>query len=82
MKRKKLLQRLQGFLDAGERARKKQMSSMHQVLDALKEKERRLKARAKLEKNPGVKKDLESMREVVHAQRKKGLIALKALQKK
>ena len=82
MKRKKLMQRVQGFLDAGERARKKQMSSMHQVLDALKEKERSLKARAKLEKNPGVKEDLENTRKVVHAQRKKGLIALKALQNK
>ena len=81
MKRKKLMQRLQELLDAGERARKKQMSSMHQVLDALKEKERRLKARAKLEKNPGVKENLENTRKVVHAQRKKGLIALKALQK-
>ena len=81
MKLKKLLQQVDKFLNAEERARKKQMSSMHEVLDALKQKERRLKARVKAQESPDARARLEKKREVVHAQRKKGLIALKALQK-
>jgi hypothetical protein len=81
MKLKKLLQKLETFLDAKERARTKQMNSMHEVLNALKQEERRLKARAKAETVADAKANLENKRDVVHAQRKKGLIALKALQK-
>jgi hypothetical protein len=81
MKLKKLLQKLEKFLVAKERARTKQMKSMHEVLNALKQEERRLKARAKAEKAADARASLEKKRDVVHAQRKKGLIALKALQK-
>ena len=81
MKLKKLLQRVEEFLVAKERARREQMSTMHEVLDALKQKERRLKARAKAQTDPKQKAELEKKREVVHAQRKKGLVALKALHK-
>ncbi|MFT5173597.1 MAG: hypothetical protein ACI8W7_001775 [Gammaproteobacteria bacterium] len=40
------------FLDAKERERKEQMNAMREVLDALKEKEWRLQARALARKNP------------------------------
>jgi hypothetical protein len=82
MKLKKLLQKVEQFLSAKERARKERMSSMHEVLDALKKKERRLQVRAKAEKNADARASIEKKREVVHAQRKKGLMVLKALQKK
>ena len=81
MKLKKLLLQVDKFLDAKERARRKQVSSMHEVLNALKQKERRLKARAKAEKTEDARASIEKKRQVVHQQRKKGLIALKALRK-
>lgn len=81
MKLKKLLQKVEDFLNAEERARVQQMNSMREVLDALKQKERDLKAQAKDEKDPDERANFEKKREVVHAQRKKGLAALKALHK-
>ena len=81
MKLKKLMQRVEKFLDGKERARRKQMDSMHEVLDALKQKERTLKTKAKEEKAADARASMEKKRQIVHEQRKKGLIALKALHK-
>lgn len=67
------------FLDAKERERKEQMNAMREVLDALKEKEWRLQARALARKNPESTARVEKKRELGHAQRKKGLRALRAL---
>ena len=82
MKVKKLLQRVEKFLDAKERARRKQMSSMQEALPALKQKERQLKAKAKAESSADARASMEKKRLIVHQQRKKGLVALKALHKK
>ena len=81
MKLQKLLQRVEKFIDDKELARRKQMDSMHEVLSALKQKERNLKAKAKAENDAGARASIEKKRQVVREQRKKGLTALKGLHK-
>ncbi len=57
------------------------MDSMHEVLSALKKKERHLKMKVKSEKDADARASIVRKRRIVREQRKKGLTALKGLQK-
>ena len=81
MKLKHLLQRVEDFLDADARQRRAERSEVKKVLSRLKKKEKDLKA--KVAGAAGDERDsLESRLKVVHAQRRKGVAALKALKRK
>ncbi len=81
MKLKKLNKKVQNFLDAGSRKRKAHREDMKKLLAKMKakEKEKRLEAKALSQSD---KKELERLHKdihMLHAQRKKGINALKKL---
>ena len=82
MKLKHLLERVEKFLDAEERERRGQRERMKKVLHDLKRKERKLRAAVEAESDTTEREALEGRLLVVHAQRRKGVAALKALKKK
>ena len=79
MKLKKMVKELQGYLDAGTRERKNHRDEMKLLLQKMKAKEKMLSAMAleefDKEKLQRLRKDID----MVHAQRKKGIAALKEL---
>jgi hypothetical protein len=79
MKVRKLLRKLDDFLDAKKRERRAQMDSMRKVLKTLKKKERDLRERLQGESDGATRAKLERKLGVIHAQRKKGVQALREL---
>jgi hypothetical protein len=77
MKTRKLLSKLTEFISADHRAQIKHINSVKDVLEELKNKERKLKEKLKDEKNPEKREEIESKLRVIHAQRKKGITILK-----
>ncbi len=79
MKLKKLIRKLEDYLDADSRERKEHRDEMKTLLQKMKVKEKNLAAKALVEFD---EKKLETLRkqiDMVHAQRKKGISALKEL---
>ncbi len=79
MKAHELLERLAGFLDAGKRERRARADSMKDVLRKLKKKERSIEEKIRHEGDARERERLERKLGVVHAQRKKGVRALRKL---
>ncbi len=79
MKLKRLLEKVDSFLSAEERERNAKRAEMRKVLEKLKKKERRLKKDIASEDDAEARARLEGKLKVAHAQRRKGLAALKAL---
>lgn len=82
MKLKKLIRELQEFLDADSRERKVRREDMKILLHKMKVKEKNLATKALVEFD---EENLERLRkeiDIVHAQRKKGITALKDLVEK
>jgi len=82
MKLGKLTRKLEDFLDADARERKEHRDEMKVLLRKMKDKEKSLLAKALVEFD---EKRLDALRkqiDMVHAQRKKGINALKELTKK
>ena len=79
MKRKKLLQKLGDFLDRDGRKQRKHRDELKILLKKLRQKEVELKEKMRVEKDERRLKRLGKEREIIKAQRTKGLKALKAL---
>jgi 16S rRNA C1402 (ribose-2'-O) methylase RsmI len=79
MGRKKLLQKLSEFFDMDVRARDKRKEELNDLLSRLKQKEVALKKELEKETDEDRKAKLEQKIDVVHTQRKKGLVMLKEL---
>ena len=79
MKRKKLLQKLGDFLDSDGRKQRKHRDELKVLLKKLRQKEVELKEKMRVEKDERRLKRLGKEREIIKAQRTKGLKALKAL---
>ncbi|MEP4485282.1 MAG: hypothetical protein ABJ013_06625 [Halioglobus sp.] len=79
MKMRKILQKVQDFLDADSRSQQQQMDSISEVLEKLKEKEKKLQNELAQALGTEEKNKLERKIAVCHAQRKKGLAILKQL---
>ena len=78
MKLKRLLERVHHFIDADERARRAERDEIRRVLKKLKTVERKLKHEAAETGDSDARAALQTKIKVVHAQRKKGIAALKA----
>lgn len=79
MKRKKLLQKLGEFLDRDARKQRKHRDELKVLLKKLRNKEVELKEKMTLEKDARKLKRLGMEREIIKAQRIKGLKALEDL---
>lgn len=79
MKAKKLLRKLDDFLDAKRRRQRSQADAIRKVLHDLKKKERRLKLEFTDAADKSERRALRKRIDVVHAQRKKGLQTLRDL---
>jgi len=79
MKLRKLVRKLDDFLDADARERKEHRDEMKALLRKMKDKEKSLSARALAEFDENKRSALRKQIEMVHAQRKKGIDALKKL---
>ncbi len=82
MKLNKLMKKLQEFLDADSRKRKDHRKDMKVLLRKLKEKEKNLAAKTVGEFEEEKLERLHKEIDMVHAQRKKGISALKGLNEK
>jgi len=78
MKVKKQLKLLQSYLDRDLREKRKQRVELQGLLKRMKRKEKHLKEELKTEGDPDRQTRLSHDIEVLHAQRKKGIAALKA----
>lgn len=81
MKTLKLLKRVQIYLDFDKKKQQKCMDSIKVILKKLKKKHRLLKEKLANEKDPEKREQLQKECDVIHAQRHKGLKALKKHQK-
>ena len=81
MKTLKLLKRVQTYIDFDQQKQQKCMNSIKVILQKLKKKHRLLKEKLASEKDPKKRKQLQKECEVIHAQRHKGLKALKKHQR-
>lgn len=79
MKSKKLLGRLNDFLNADERTQKQDIKSARKVLKALKDKEKELKSRLENSSDAEETDALQTKLDVIYAQRGKGVELLKRL---
>ena len=79
MKRKKLLKKLGDFLDRDGRKQRKHRDELKMLLKKLRRKEVELKEKMRVESDERRLKRLGKEREIIKAQRTKGLKALKAL---
>ena len=79
MKMRKILQKVQDFLDADSRSQQQQKDSISEVLEKLKEKEKKLQDELAQCEDSNERDKLERKVAVCHAQRKKGLAILKQL---
>ena len=82
MKLNKMIRELQEFLDADSRKRKKHREDMKKLLHKIKAKEKSLAAKALTEFDEDKLEQLRKEIDMVHAQRKKGINALKELNEK
>lgn len=82
MKMRKILQKVQDFLDADSRSQQQQMDSISEVLEKLRRKEKKLQGQLGRALETEEKNKLERKIAVCHAQRKKGLAILKQLRTK
>ncbi len=79
MSENKLLNRLKGYLDLGAKRRKKKADELEKVIQKIKKKEKALVTECR-KVGKGKKRDMLSKRiAILHAQRKKGLKALKKI---
>lgn len=79
---KNLLTRLEAYLDLGAKRRKKKANELKAIIGKLKKKEKALIAESR-KAGKGKKRDtLEKRCLILHAQRKKGLKALKKIKQK
>ncbi|GEM_PF-5131458 len=81
MSQNKLLKKLSELLGLDKKERKKRVMELHELLKALKLKEKKLIAKCARQLPGGKKKMLEREIAVIHAKRKKGLKAIKKLNK-
>ncbi|MET0106161.1 MAG: hypothetical protein ABW072_13615 [Sedimenticola sp.] len=81
MKTPKLIKRVNEYLDASKNKQREQKESIKEILKKLKKKERALKEKLGKEKSAKNKKRLQQDLDIIFAQRKKGLKALKKLKK-
>jgi hypothetical protein len=82
MTENKLLTRLEAYLDLGAKRRKKKANELKAIIGKLKKKEKALIAESR-KAGKGKKRDtLEKRCLILHAQRKKGLKALKKIKQK
>ncbi|MES9937311.1 MAG: hypothetical protein ABW120_06960 [Sedimenticola sp.] len=81
MKTPKLIKRVNEYLDAGKNKQREQKDSIKDILKKLKKKERALKEKLGKEKNEKHRKKIQKDLDIIFAQRKKGLKALKKLKK-
>ena len=79
MKMRKILQKVQDFLDADSRSQQQQKDSISEVLEKLKGKEKKLQGELEHSVDTEEKDKLERKIAVCHAQRKKGLAILKQM---
>lgn len=79
MKMRKILEKVQDFLDADSRSQQQQKDSISEVLEKLKEKEKKLQNELEHSVDRQEKDKLERKIAVCHAQRKKGLAILKEM---
>ncbi len=79
MKLKKLIRKLENYLDADARERKEHRDEMKTLLQKMKTKEKNLAAKALVEFDENRLATLRKQIDMVHAQRKKGISALKEL---
>ena len=82
MKLNKMIKELQEFLDADLRKRNRHRDDMKELLHKIKAKEKRLAAKALTEFDEEKLEQLRKEIDMVHAQRKKGITALKDLKEK
>ena len=81
MSQNKLLKKLSELLGLDKKERKKRVMELQKLLKALKQKEKKLIAKCAKQLPDSKKKMLEREIAVIHAKRKKGLKAIKKLNK-
>jgi len=81
MTESKLLKRINSFFDLSAKRRKKKASELKAIIGKLKKKEKALKAKCRKISKGKKRETLEKRCLVLHAKRKKGLIALKKIKK-
>jgi hypothetical protein len=81
MSKKKLLQQLSNFLDMGNKKRSKYAKELKKLLKELKVKEKELIEKCSITPSNNKRKMLNREIVVIHAKRKKGLDALKKINK-
>jgi flagellar biosynthesis GTPase FlhF len=81
MKIPKMLKQVDEFLDAGKKKKHDQKDAIKEVLKSLKHKHNACKDKMKTEKDENKRKRMEKELDIIWAQRKKGLNALKKLVK-
>lgn len=81
MKTPKMIKRVGDFLDAGKDKQQKQIKSIKEILRNLKKKQDSLKKKSKTEKDDKKRKRILKELDIIFAQRKKGINALKKLKK-
>jgi len=77
MGRKKLLKKLVAFLDKEEQKQRKHRKKLKDLLKQLKEKENQLKDKVEVEKDDWKRERLRKELDIIHAQREKGIKALR-----
>lgn len=77
MNKKKLLNKLQEFLNTDSHKKRKQRDELKKVLKKLKKKENKIKDKIESCDDEDTKKQLEMELEIVHVQRKKGIAVLR-----
>ncbi len=81
MKTPKLIKKVENYLDAGNKKQRKQMDSIKAILKQLGKKQRILKDKLAKEKSHKSRKQIQTDLDIIYVQRKKGLKALKKIQK-
>lgn len=79
MKTPKMIKQVGDFLDADKDKQQKQIKSIKEILRSLKKKQDSLKKKSKSEKDDKKRKHIRKNLDIIFAQRKKGINALKKL---
>lgn len=80
MKTRKLIEQIKALFDADLRLSLSKQQSLHQVLEQLRRKEKKLQAELLHQQDPQRRDKLQLKIDLVHSQRKKGLVLLKQAQ--
>ena len=80
MKTRKLIEQIKALFDADLRHSLNKQQSLHQVLEQLRRKEKALQAELLYQQDPQRRDKLQLKIDLVHSQRKKGLVLLKQAQ--